>query len=85
MIFLIIALALSFIVAIDKPVSLAISFSNSIAFSEVFSLEKSYKLSIIRDFISSTALFVKVMAKIFLYASLVGELNKIFRYSFVSV
>ena len=39
--FLIIALALSLIVATDKPVSLAISFNNIIDFTEVFSFEKS--------------------------------------------
>ena len=56
---------LSFKVAMLNLVSEATSFSNSIALSEVESIENSYKLETILLFISSTALLVKVIAKIF--------------------
>ena len=66
MIFLIIAFDLSLRVAVLSFVSLDTSFSKSIAFSEVESIENSYKLETILDFISLTALLVNVMARIFL-------------------
>ena len=78
--FLMIAFDLSFKVARLNWVSEATSFNNSIALSEVVSMENSYKLETIRLFISSTALLVNVMARIFRYASSFVAKKRIFKY-----
>src|SRR5690606_20405055 len=53
--------------------------------SKISSEENAVKVSTIRSFISLAALLVKVMAKMFLKASLKGDFKRIFKYSFTSV